>query len=369
MSASDPSIKIKLFIMMILEIAIWGAWQVKLFAYMPLLNFSGWQAQLAGSMFGIAALVGIFFMCLWFFLPRGADIAALVCVGLCSLLAVQKFKTTGASWSQWYERLLENWMPFTILTFIAVAIGGAVQIIPAVTVNRASNVEDRIQTIYTPLELAGRDIYISEGCYNCHSQMIRTMVPDVLRYGDYSRIGESIYDHPFQWGSKRTGPDLAREGGRRNNVWHYQHMLNPRDLEGKSNMPAYPWLFTKKTDVDALPRKIFVQRRLGVPYEPMTKDEILQSALEQATNIATGLVDENVIIPGENPPKTRATAIARLANKEIIAVIAYLQKLGAHSEIAPEDEDDAPNAPLDVPDSRRKQTPSAPVAAKQATEQ
>ena len=262
-------------------------------------------------------------------------------------------------------------MPFTILTFIAVAIGGMVQIIPAVTVNRADNVEDRLQIPYTPLELAGRDLYVSEGCYNCHSQMIRTMVPDVLRYGAYSRIGESIYDHPFQWGSKRTGPDLAREGGRRNNVWHYQHMLNPRDLEGKSNMPAYPWLVSKKTDMKALPRKIFVQRKLGVPYDAMTKDEIMQQALEQATKIATGLVDEDVIIPVDNPPTTRATAIAHLADKQIIALIAYLQKLGAHTVLEPESGDPS-TSPFDIPDRRREhdapeaepETEPAPVAAR-----
>lgn len=296
--------------------------------------------------------VGIFFMCLWFFLPSGADTAALLCVLVCGALAVQKFRRSGMAWGRWYERLLANWMPFTILTFIAVAIGGAIQIIPAVTVNRAANVEDRLQEIYTPLELAGRDIYVSEGCYNCHSQMIRMLVPDVLRYGDHSRLGESIYDHPFQWGSKRTGPDLAREGGMRNDVWHYQHMMNPRDLEEKSNMPAYPWLFSKKTDMKALPRKIFVQRKLGVPYEAMTRDEIMQGALEQATNIATGLVDEGVIFPGDDQPKTRATAIARLADKEIIALIAYLQKLGSHREMEVEPREPS-QSPFDVPDQRR----------------
>ena len=304
--------------------------------------------------------VALLFMLLWFFLPRGADVAALICVGVCGVLAVQKFKRSGMGWSHWYDRLLENWMPFTILTFIAVAIGGMVQIIPAVTINHADNVEDRLQVPYTPLELAGRDLYVSEGCYNCHSQMIRTLVPDVLRYGGYSRIGESIYDHPFQWGSKRTGPDLAREGGKRNNVWHYQHMLNPRALEAKSNMPAYPWLFTKQTDMKGLPRKIFVQRKLGVPYDAMTKDEIMQGALEQATKIASGLVNEGVEFVGEQP-KTRATAIATLADKQIIALIAYLQKLGAYTDVAP-DEGGPSSAPFDIPDRRRDhQEPEAPV--------
>jgi len=194
-----------------------------------------------------------------------------------------------------------------------VAIGGAIQIIPTVTVNRAANIEDHLQTLYTPLELAGRDIYVSEGCYNCHSQMIRTLVPDVLRYGDYSRLGESIYDHPFQWGSKRTGPDLAREANRRPASWHYQHFLDPRSTSPGSNMPAYPWLFDDKADIKALPGKIRTMVTLGVPYKPMTRDEIEQGALEQGMKIATELksTDPNVE-----------------ADTKVIALIAYLQSLG-----------------------------------------
>ena len=133
--------------------------------------------------------LGIVFMLLWFFLPSYANLAALVCAGVLAVLAVKAFKASHGGWSSWYERLESNWLPFTVLTLLAVAIGGAVQIIPAVVVNRAENVEDRKQVLYTPLELAGRDIYVSEGCYNCHSQMIRTIVPDVLRYGEWSRLG------------------------------------------------------------------------------------------------------------------------------------------------------------------------------------
>src|SRR5205085_1388932 len=144
------------------------------------------------------------------------------------------------------------------------------------------NVEDRLQRPYTPLELAGRDIYISEGCYNCHSQQIRPMVPDVLRYRPPSRLGESIYDHPFQWGSKRTGPDLARIGNKYPNIWHYIHMLNPRNINANSNMPNYAFLFDAKTDVKALPSKIGVQVRLGVPYPAMNDQQILEDARRQA---------------------------------------------------------------------------------------
>lgn len=202
---------------------------------------------------------------------------------------------------------------FSVLTLVAVAIGGVIQILPTVTVNRAKNVEDRIQKPYTPLELAGRDIYVGEGCYNCHSQMIRTMVPDVLRYGDYSRLGESIYDYPFQWGSKRTGPDLARIGGKYPNVWHYNHMKDPRAVSPGSNMPNYAWMLDKKTDIKALPAKIAVQQRLGVPYPAMSRDEIQQQAIEQGIAISADL--------------KKAGAFA-LPDSQMVALIAYLQKVG-----------------------------------------
>lgn len=258
-------------------------------------------------------LVGLFLVLAWLFLPPGADVAALLCAGFFSVLAVKKFRESHRRWSNWYDSLLNNWLPFTVLTFVAVALGGLIQIIPTVTVNRAKNVEDRIQQLYTPLELAGRDLYVSEGCYNCHSQMIRTMLPDVLRYGDYSRLGESIYDHPFQWGSKRTGPDLARLGGKYPHSWHYDHMMEPRSTSVGSNMPAYPHLFTDKFDQKTLPKKVAVMTRLGVPYPAMTADEIKMQALEQAVKIAEEL---------------KAQGKVAAPDTQIVALIAYLQKLG-----------------------------------------
>jgi cytochrome c oxidase cbb3-type subunit I/II len=143
--------------------------------------------------------------------------------------------------------------------------------------------------------------------------MIRTLVPDVLRYGEYSRLGESIYDHPFQWGSKRTGPDLARISSKYPNAWHYNHMRNPRDLNTDSNMPSYPWLLTKKTDLAALSSKIAVQRRLGVPFPPMTRDEIRDKAIKQGIGIAADL---------------KANGAYAEADSQIIALIAYLQNFG-----------------------------------------
>jgi len=271
---------------------------------------------------------GLFLLMGWIFLPKGADITALICSLAFAAIAVKKFAENHQRWSNWYDRLLENWLPFTVLTFIAVALGGLIQIVPTVMVNRAKNMEDRIQQVYTPLELTGRDIYVSEGCYNCHSQMIRTMLPDVLRYGDYSRMGESIYDHPFQWGSKRTGPDLAREGGKYPHSWHYNHMMEPRSTSVGSNMPAYPHLFTEKFDQKSLPSKIATMVKLGVPYPIMTDVEIKENAIKQGIEIVENLKNDKLVAS----PDTK-----------IVALIAYLQKLGKYD--TPEAEEKMRGAP------------------------
>jgi cytochrome c oxidase cbb3-type subunit I/II len=158
------------------------------------------------------------------------------------------------------HRILEG-LPavFTGLTLLAVIVGGVVQITPLLM---APDFKDAYPYVkpYRPLELVGRDIYIREGCYVCHSQMIRPLKFDVARYGDYSRSEESMYDHPFQWGSRRIGPDLAREGGKYQDLWHFRHMLDPRVVSPNSIMPAYPWLFDKKTNFDILERKFAVMR-------------------------------------------------------------------------------------------------------------
>ena len=179
--------------------------------------------------------------------------------------------------------------------------------------HNAQSAEDRKQTPYTPLELQGRDIYVREGCYLCHSQMIRTLVPDVLRYGDYSRLGESIYDHPYQWGSKRNGPDLARVGGKYPNIWHLRHMEDPRATSAGSNMPTFKWLLENELNNSTLNRKIEVQRTLGVPYPNWTAEEIKKLVQTQANGIASDLNAAGGIIQSD---------------REIIALIAYLQRLG-----------------------------------------
>ncbi|MEP2776726.1 MAG: cytochrome-c oxidase, cbb3-type subunit I [Luteolibacter sp.] len=292
------------------------------------------------------AVSGIAFMILWFLLPPHADKAAFTIMIILFTKGFLVFRKESKSWSDYFDSLLENYLPFTILIFFAVAIGGGVQIIPSLLVNKATNMEDRIQVPYTPLELAGRDIFVAEGCYNCHSQMIRTLVPDVLRYGPteeqgYSRMGESLYDHPHQWGSKRTGPDLAREGGalvegsevmrsgKRDNLWHFNHFWDPRQTSPGSNMPPYPFLFSTQADLKSLPKRIAVQTMLGVPWPAMTKDAIEQSARDQAMEISAALVKAGAFLPDE-ATLSEEQLMRRLADTEVVALIAYMQKIGTY---------------------------------------
>ena len=152
-----------------------------------------------------------------------------------------------------------------LFTFLAVFFGGLVEILPLFFQKSTTQPIEGVKP-YTALQLAGRDIYQREGCYNCHSQMIRPFRAETLRYGHYSVAGESVYDHPFQWGSKRTGPDLAREGGRNSDDWHVKHLINPRSVVPQSNMPAYPWLATDKVDHTTIAAHMRGLRKVGVPY-------------------------------------------------------------------------------------------------------
>jgi cytochrome c oxidase cbb3-type subunit I/II len=280
------------------------------------------RLSMPGTIFNAPVLfcvIGSGFACAWMFGNDAVSLFGLLGTFACAVIAYAHWESRGKAWGDWYDRLLVNSLPFTILTFVAVAAGGLIQIVPTVIAKNAASVEDRLQIPYSPLELAGRDIYVREGCYTCHSQMIRTLVPDVLRYGDYSRLGESIYDHPFQWGSKRNGPDLARVGGKYPDVWHLRHMEDPRAISIGSNMPSYPWLLDNETDYAALPGKIAAQRMLGVPYpDELNSDTIWASAKTQASGIATGLKDSGAYVA---------------ADKEIIALIAYLQHLGKYEAV------------------------------------
>ena len=201
---------------------------------------------------------------------------------------------------------------FALLTFVAIFIGGVVEYVPTALV------ESNIPTIaavkpYTPLELEGRDLYIREGCNNCHSQMIRPFRSEVERYGDYSKAGEFVYDHPFLWGSKRTGPDLHRIGGKYPDSWHALHMKDPESTSPGSIMPAYPWLLTDALDYSLIDKKVEAMRTLGVPYEEGFAIEAAADLEKQSRKVAGRLVDSGMEIAPD---------------REIIALIAYMQRLG-----------------------------------------
>jgi cytochrome c oxidase cbb3-type subunit 2 len=193
-----------------------------------------------------------------------------------------------------HERIETNNFLMIVLITLVVAVGGLVEIVPLFFQKSTTQPVEGLKP-YTALQLAGRDIYVREGCYNCHSQMIRPFHAETMRYGHYSLAGEFVYDRPFQWGSKRTGPDLARVGGRYSDEWHRIHLINPRDLVPESNMPAYPWLEKRTLSGDDMPKRMTVLRTLGAPY---SDEEIAKSTEE---------------VKGKT---------------EMEAVIAYLQSLG-----------------------------------------
>ena len=218
----------------------------------------------------------------------------------------------GRGWHYWLEGKATI---FSVLVMVAVIIGGLAEIVPMAIVR--TNIPS-IPSVhpYSPLELEGRDIYVREGCYNCHSQMVRPLRDEVVRYGEYSKAGEFVYDHPFQFGSKRTGPDLHRVGAKYPHFWHYRHMLEPVSTSPGSIMPPYPWLYTDDIDHKSIPKKLRVMQKLGVPYTD-TEVETAETAMrQQAKKITDELVAQG------------ANADAGLENKEIIAMIAYLQRLG-----------------------------------------
>lgn len=228
-------------------------------------------------------------------------------------------------WHRWIERRPVQMLVFSL---IAVAIGGILELVPTFLI------KSNIPTIasvkpYTPLELQGRDIYVREGCYLCHSQMIRPFRDEVARYGEYSKAGEFVYDHPFQWGSKRTGPDLARIGGKYPDSWHYNHMLDPRIMSPGSIMPNYAWLLDDPIDTASTPAKIRAMQTLGVPYPAGYDRKANSDLMQQAAKIQASLAADKIKTP---------------ADKEIIALIAYLQRMGTDIKAMPKEPATAMNA-------------------------
>jgi cytochrome c oxidase cbb3-type subunit I/II len=224
---------------------------------------------------------------------------------------VLALRTAPADGTPTWHRLVEGRaLPFTALTVVAVLVGGVAELVPSLVIKPLADANAKP---YRPLELEGRDVYVREGCYNCHSQMIRPFRHEQQRYGEPSTMADSQFDHPFQWGSKRTGPDLAREGGKYPNLWHYRHMIDPRSVSSDSNMPPYAFLAHAPVDFGRTPAKVHAMRSLGVPYAEAEVDGAAGLARAQAAEIARDL---------------RANGAEADESSELVALVAYLQRLG-----------------------------------------
>ncbi len=282
-----------------------------------------WMRAIGGTLYLIGVLVLVYNIVMT--VRKGAAVADDVAEAP-ALAPISPNRLKGEGWHAWLER---KPVKFSLYTTLAILIGGVVQILPTIFV--ASNIPT-IAAVkpYTPLELEGRDLYIREGCVSCHSQLIRPFRSEVERYGDYSKSGEYVYDHPFLWGSKRTGPDLHREGvtgkpfnGGRPDVWHFNHMYDPQSISSGSIMPRYQWLIHDKLDTHLTQKKMEAMVSLGVPYSPEDIANAPQHMEAQAKKIEASLMKDTQI------QKSFGTEInVPLKDREIIALIAYLQRLG-----------------------------------------
>ena len=235
-------------------------------------------------------------------------LALLAAVGIAATIVIG----TGDTTDTWHHRIERHAGLFSVLTVLAVLAGGVAELVPAVVIHGGHTDPKRFPP-YRPLELEGRDVYVREGCYTCHSQMIRPLFAETLRYGEPSSADESAWDHPFQWGSKRTGPDLARVGTKYSNQWHVQHLVDPRSVSPSSVMPSYAWLNDRRVDLDATPAKVEAMRTLGVPYAPDAAATATADARAQAQTVTDDL---------------RAQGITVAPDSQMVALVAYLQRLG-----------------------------------------
>ncbi|MBL7964515.1 MAG: cytochrome-c oxidase, cbb3-type subunit I [Flavobacteriales bacterium] len=270
------------------------------------IKYAYWLRALGGTLFLVGALLMVVN------LLKTAAAGRFVPEEAAEAPAISPVVDLASEKGYWHRAIERRPVQMLVLSLIVVAIGGILELVPTFLV------KSNIPTIasvkpYTPLEVHGRDIYIREGCYTCHSQMIRPFRSETVRYGEYSKAGEFVYDHPFQWGSKRTGPDLAREGGKRNDGWHYYHMYEPTSVSEGSLMPAYPHLFEWNIDTASTAARIRALTTVGVPYPEGYDQHANTDLLVQAERIRQSLA---------------GAKIEAAADREIIALIAYLQRLG-----------------------------------------
>lgn len=292
-----------------------------------------WMRAIGGTLFIVGMLILVYNIILT--IKQGSKVEDELAEAA-ALERVTKKRTSSEGWHTWLER---RPIQLTLLATVAILIGGVVQIVPTIMV------KSNIPTIasvkpYTPLELEGRDIYIREGCVGCHSQMIRPFRSEVERYGEYSKAGEYVYDHPFLWGSKRTGPDLHRVGGKYSDNWHFNHMYDPQSTSSGSIMPRYPWLITgssSKLDKSQTEAKMEVMVALGVPYTEEDIANAQTNMLAQGEQIEQNLYTDPDFVTSYEADKKYAAEngddFIEMKNREIVALIAYLQRLGTDIKV------------------------------------
>ncbi len=286
-----------------------------------------WMRAIGGSLFIVGAIVMLYNVIMT--VRSGSKVTDELAEAP-ALVKVSKYRQKGEGYHTWLER---KPVKLTLFATVAILIGGVVQIIPTLLI------DSNIPTItsvkpYTPLELEGRDLYIREGCVGCHSQMIRPFRSEVARYGEYSKAGEFVYDHPFLWGSKRTGPDLLRVGGKYPDSWHFNHMYDPQSTSTGSIMPRYQWLIRNKHDLSDTEAKMKAMVSLGVPYTESDIENARENMKTQAEGIANNILEiPDINTSFEEEKKFYGTEFIPLQEREIIALIAYLQRLGTDIKV------------------------------------
>ncbi|AGC75323.1 cytochrome c oxidase cbb3-type subunit I/II [Nonlabens dokdonensis] len=293
-----------------------------------------WMRAIGGSLFIVGALIGVYNMIMT---ARAGSKVTDELAEAAALSNVTSKRTVKEGYHTWLER---RPVKLTIYATVAILIGGMVQIIPSLMVDDYVPVISSVKP-YTPLELEGRDIYIREGCVGCHSQMIRPFRSEVERYGEYSKAGEYVYDHPFLWGSKRTGPDLMRVGGKYSDNWHINHFYDPQSTSSGSIMPSYKWLIKNELDKSDTEDKMAAMMTLGVPYTQEEIDRAQEWMTEQGTQIEKSLYNDPDFAKTYEADKQYAQEnnlpFVEMRNREVVAIISYLQRLGTDIKVTTAD--------------------------------